>query len=1028
MKSPLLHLCASRALGRRVLLPFCFLQLVFNLCAFPRVACSQTVVDFGLASADGGATSKSAIQGLVAGAASASVEHALADAVRAVTSGQRSVATPLASLFDADLENEESVRVAALRIRTFLQNASASQNDAAPPIDGGQASEAAATMRSQVWEARVELDRARLAFYELSPEKRRELLSLHTRLQAEANKTARMDSEAARQAREAEVERKKALEAAARARSEAERLVSEELARLLGLEQRLIFIEHRFDAVPTEIAARRDALLGWQRRVRDASRGADEDPDSLYDALRATLRASRDELGAALDVLSASGTEIPALGTDPLPALKRLATTESAEAKRRDVLALALRLKERELGLRESRAAALLEDIDTLNRERLYLLEALSAKKRAAVTGFSAIGFEQARAEVRHLLLVLRFHRYATSRWLASVRQPGAALGTSISRAVAVLIPWTLLLSMFLLWRRSGPAALSAIERSLEYGDRAARLQTPSPALRGFRFFAALHRPLEWLALFLGMMWLLPSEARGLLELQLFEVSVGWILAGRFIVNAINAVFASTDLSTSKVEDAALRLRSLRLISRVIVTFALILILSARLVGQGTIYKWVFSTCWASAVPISLVLVRWWRDSVFRRIERVRKKSRFQQWALSHRSGPLSLGAVVSAAVHLFATGALRIGRGWASRFGFVRRIHAYLFSRELDKLAEDHAGPLRPLPADAMAALDPEQPSLLWIPPMAGVQPEALMLRASEQRGGLFALVGVRGIGKTMYLRHLTQSMAGSVMFRAADLSSGVDDLASRIESAAPPIVIVDDVQELIRTAIGGLSRFDELLRTARHHSGRTVFVFGIDDAIWPFLHRSHGDKPTFDEVIRLSPWTEEKIVQLLEDRSAAAQLNPTFEDLVDELPAGADEIERQDAIQARKTGYYRLVWDYTNGNPGIALHLFRSALGLDGAGSAHVRRFQVPNVAELDRLPDVAVFTLRAILQRSAESAEAVSAATGLRTVEIADVLRFALAHGYVEEVAGRIQITWTWLRAIRRLLARRHLLVMP
>ena len=53
-----------------------------------------------------------------------------------------------------------------------------------------------------------------------------------------------------------------------------------------------------------------------------------------------------------------------------------------------------------------------------------------------------------------------------------------------------------------------------------------------------------------------------------------------------------------------QVEDAALRLRSLRLISRVIKIFALILIPSARLVGQA-IYKWVFSTCWPPQFLIS---------------------------------------------------------------------------------------------------------------------------------------------------------------------------------------------------------------------------------------------------------------------------------------------------------------------------------------------------------------------------------------------------------------------------------------
>ena len=1027
--SPPLRIHTFRALGQHVLLRFFCLQLVFNVGALPRAARSQIVAGPGGSSADGGAPSGSTGQDPDAGAAIASPERALTAAVRALTAGQLPVTTTPAALFETDLSNEEAVRVAALRIRAFLQTLGTPTNNEAAPLDAGLSAETTATMQSEAWEARVELDRARLTFYELSQEKRRELLALHARRQAEFDHLAHKDSEAQRQAREADLARKKALEAAARARSEAERLVSEELARLLGLEQRLLVIEQRFDAVPAEIAARRDALLGWQRRVRDALRGADENPDSLYDSVRAALRAARLELGTALDALSATDTEIPILSTDSLPELRRLANTEIAEAKRTEVAVLALRLKKREEGLRESRAAALLEEIDTLNRERLTLLGALSGEKRAAVTGFSTTGFDQARAEVRHLLLVLRYHRYATSRWLASVRQPGAVLGTSIGRAVAVLIPWTVLLSMFLLWRRRGPTVLSAIERSLEESDRAARIQTPSPALRGFRFFAALHQPLEWLVLFLGMMWLLPGEARGLLEIQLIEVSVGWILAGGFIVNAVNAVFASTDPSKSEVDDATLRLRSLRLISRVIVTFALILILSARLVGQGTIYKWVFSTCWASAVPITLVLVRWWRDTVFRRIERVRKKSRFQRWALSHRSGVLSLGAVAGAAVHLFATGALRIGRVWASSFGFVRRIHAYLFSRELDKLADDLAEPLRPLSANAMAAFDPDQPSRLWIPPMAELQPEALIPLLKEQRGGLFALVGARGIGKTMYLRQLSQNVAGTITFRAADLISSLEDLSAKLASTvAPQIVMIDDVQELIRTAIGGLSRFDELLMVARQHSGQTVFVLAIDDAIWPFLQRSRGDKPAFDEVIRLSPWTEEKIVQLLEDRASSASLVPTFEDLVDELPAGADEIERQDAVLARKTGYYRLVWDYTNGNPGIALHLFRSALGLDGSGLAHVRRFQVPNIAELDRLPDVAVFTLRAILQRPAESAESVSAATGLRVVEIEDVLRFSLAHGYLEDVAGRLRITWTWLRAIRRLLERRHLLVIP
>ena len=80
-----------------------------------------------------------------------------------------------------------------------------------------------------------------------------------------------------------------------------------------------------------------------------------------------------------------------------------------------------------------------------------------------------------------------------------------------------------------------------------------------------------------------------------------------------------------------------------------------VLLVSARLVGKGTVYSWVYSTCWFAAIPVFLILVRWWREVVFERVERVRRKSALQAWMLVNRSGWKSFFAAMVAAVQLFA-------------------------------------------------------------------------------------------------------------------------------------------------------------------------------------------------------------------------------------------------------------------------------------------------------------------------------------------------------------------------------------
>ena len=133
-----------------------------------------------------------------------------------------------------------------------------------------------------------------------------------------------------------------------------------------------------------------------------------------------------------------------------------------------------------------------------------------------------------------------------------------------------------------------------------------------------------------------------------------------------------------------------------------------------------------------------------------------------------------------------------------------------------------------------------------------------------------------------------------------------------------------------------------------------------------------------------------------------------------------------REEALARARAGYYRLLWDYASGNPGVALHFWRGSLRDDGQGGEVVRLFQSPSTSDLERLPDSTVFVLRSAIQLEWASPEDIARATMLSASSIEDALRYCSARSYLEQQDERYRVRWDWFRAITRFLQRRHLLV--
>jgi hypothetical protein len=947
--------------------------------------------------------------------------------VRALLAGELALAVNPAGLFDVPLGDEGAVRVEAERVRVMLW-AEELRADAGPVQKGRRPAPAVTALNLgadelDAWQARAELDQARLAFYALPREQRASLLEQHT---ARAASARLAESEGERKVREAALEEEQAREAARLARSEAERLVAEELARVTALEGGIASARLGFDERRKELTGRRDVVLGWQRRAREARSAPGPEVDATWDALRRALLASRDDLERVLDELAGARSVLPEAAPDGLAEVAPDVSTEAVRARRQAAAGALAAAQKEERDLQEEQASQLVEEINALKRERLGLLGFLTDDKQAATTGFSVTALEQAQAEARHLFLTLRAHGQVARRWLGDTRRAGVT-GLTVWRVIAVLVPWGLVTFAFIWGRRRSPALLALAESREAKADRARRLTRPGVRRRALAFLRNVHRPLEGLVFFGILVWLLPEGAVALLEVQLLSVVVSWSLVGAFVVDAINA-FAAGDSLRALVDSAqgVLRLRSLRLVGRVVVGFSLALVLTSRLVGQGTVFSWMVVACYLAALPLFLVLVKWWRGPVFERLDRLHRKSRVQLWVLENRKGWKSFLAAMVGVVHLFALGTLKTARNWVSGFDLARRALAWLYKREIDRLAEEKPGKrATPLKAVTFDRLSPEQPSQSWVASPADERLEGLLKRA--ERGGVVALVGPRGAGKSALLRRLQARVDGAALIRCVSSAwlAEVQALVARPEGP-PTLVLLDDADALIKPLQGGLQHFDKLVGLAR--GTRTLWVFAIDGVLWPYLRRARDSRPLFDEVLELEAWSDDEIGLLLEARSAEAGIDPVFDDLLEKLPAAADEVDRLDALAAGRAGYFRMAWDYARGNPAMALEAWRASLVEGPLGEIRVRPLVAPETTVLEKLPDSSLFVLRAVLQLSPAGEGEVAAATRLPEVQVKSAFLVGQMQGYYVEEQGRVRVASPWLRSVMVHLERRHLLESP
>ncbi|MDH3729077.1 MAG: ATP-binding protein, partial [Myxococcales bacterium] len=702
-------------------------------------------------------------------------------------------------------------------------------------------------------------------------------------------------------AKEAAEQREKALVDSQLARTEALRLIADRRAGLLSLKEAQARFEAELASRRAEIDAAMESALAWNRRVRElqeappAGTARANEADGLYKMLTKDLSDARRNLGLALDAVRSEPSGVPMppeVDPDPIPADIDDGTIREL---RSELTSSALKLQAAETQLRWDRAAGLRDVVVIMNQSRLRLFDMLSESRRDSLEGFGAEGVAQVKRELKQIILETRFHLLSLPREAArQYHQLRSAPGPAFTG----LFQLALLLVIFQWWRKRANSTLEQMRRT--WLQKRPQTQLTRGVAAIIWYLRRVRKPLEWLVFFALLVWLI-GRAGQMAGTKYFEIIILWLLTGAFVVELIDATASRQGFSSES--SAKLRFRSLRMVGVSVVTVGLILSLTVATVGKGAIYAWVISTFWFLAIPVVLVLVFWWKDTIFERAQS-RESSRLLQWVATQDEGVLKYPAAAIGGAYLLIEGIAAFFVRRVGELAPLRRFFAYLFRRGVEKSTS--ATPpeygTEPIPAEAYDALAPrpaDTPELVTSYMSDRIHAMRSLVRSDNH--AIVAVVGERGLGKTTFLNRVTNgvepdglcfvqcqpggfSMLLREFARVLELpeSATEGEIIASLRERAPGVICVDDAQRLVRPLIGGLEDIDHLIRFTRLVSPNTSWLIAIGVPAWQYLRRARGDRAAFDQIIELDPWEEAQIATLVEQRTAAAGIVPDFERLV--------------------------------------------------------------------------------------------------------------------------------------------------
>ena len=536
------------------------------------------------------------------------------------------------------------------------------------------------------------------------------------------------------------------------------------------------------------------------------------------------------------------------------------------------------------------------------------------------------------------------------------------------------------------------------------------------------------------------------STLPSLKNLIFLEIFIWWILGGAILVGFM-VEFAFQHSKRLPKELISLRLSTIQLFVWGFITSGLVGQISAMTLGKGTIYAWIFSLIYSFFAIATLYSLRQWKSYIFSLVDSDDEHPFLVRWAIKSKDRWLtsSLATILVAGWYLLIKIQKRLIAS-LSEYTFFSHALAYLFRIEVAKQTRKSQimnDLVQIRGKETLCYVRLEHDESLVVESYAKQEITELKKYLHSDKPAVCIVSGERGIGTTALLHRVIKGVDNATPLYIDCPLEGyqglLEKLASHLNitdeaneenilkalrtSEVCYLMAFDNIQRLVKPRVGGLDQlmsFTNLLRRV-YKSHRALLA--IASSSWRFVDRARGERLLFDLVSFMPRWSELEINQLVDSRILdEGPYALSFDSLA--LPRQWDKEELSEKDRAKK-GFYRILWDYSDGNPTVALRFFRRSLFRNEEG-VQVNVFKTPSSEGLDKMEKPMLAILRAIVQLEIATHEELRDCTQLSITEVISTLRYFQSRGFIEWSNEKTRISDLWFRNITDTLHRQHLLV--
>ncbi len=413
--------------------------------------------------------------------------------------------------------------------------------------------------------------------------------------------------------------------------------------------------------------------------------------------------------------------------------------------------------------------------------------------------------------------------------------------------------------------------------------------------------------------------------------------------------------------------------------------------------GHNVVWRIVDRLAVWGLLAVVYVVLSTWRDDISDIFARLasEKMPRSVAFVKAHKHRPWGVLLIGLASVYVTGRELARVGRSYFVETEWNRRLANFFFRKQIELQQRDRVEDDPEFDCgipDDYRALFADRP---LVDESFALERNHLVERIEKNydqwhlrpRKGVVAVVAEQGLGKTTLLNQVYSrwnalddrrlsflqlndkindtSEACEFLASFLGIDSIPDDpraLVEKILKIPPRVLIIDDCHHFFLRQIGGFEAIDFFLkiinRTDHHH----FWLLSFNSYTWSYLNRVRYRGHFFSEVITIDGWKESEIQDMIRRRNDLDDLPISFTELV---VAHDEDRDQNYEIVRTSNGYFRLLHEFSQGNPRVALTFWLRSLRLDSTSTLQVELFRRPSLQILKSLSDDYIFALAAIAQ---------------------------------------------------------------